>query len=321
MNLDTCLNHASSDAKEESYYEEIINTNNLNRLFLNGYIDSSARDVMSMTARAIETFRKESVGLCGGFGVGFPYHSIDSSGQVISNPEFVRYAADLDNKVYKEMAHSALWPCVSCQSESGFNPSVCVGCEETEIKPRTVMKTMPDIDMFIIVDTADEETRNNLWRKAQESGCMQSDFDVVGAMRRIRHVLTEFSNSACSQEFLPLDLHVISKNDFLRACYDMESGKLDISPEVRSMYAKWKNNKDIDFWFDFVFSMLPYEDGMDNQVLQATRAARKGIASYYSTERIVNITEQKSQRARTLLQHPPMRAILETKVDTWRAIS
>lgn len=301
-----------------SAYPDVIRTNELNRQYLGGEIDSSANGIFSMTTNILEVFKGSSVGLCGGFGVGFPYHSIGEDGQVNANPEFARYTARLDEEVRQEMAHRAIWPCVGCQSQSTFLPDACNGCSLTAIKPRVVMRAMPDIDMFMAVESADESALKAIWEVAQDNGCTQSDFDAFGAVMKAHHVLTSFRDGVDPRSFLPLDLHVIAKDDMILACKDIGEGKTEAEPNIWSMYANWKNNKSIDFWFDFVFSMTPHTEYVDEELLEAVYSARKGLTSHYSTEQIIHITQQKSPRARVLLQHPATHATLKSRIDAWR---
>lgn len=119
--------------------------------------------------------------------------------------------------------------------------------------------------------------------------------------------------------YLPIDLHVIDKNDFIQACADIGDGKLT-HPTIWSMYAEWKNNKSIDFWFDFVFSMTPYPRVTDTEILDAIDEARSRLTRCYSVDQLADIVMKRSYRARQLLQHEPTMEALREKLSSWQQI-
>lgn len=217
------------------------------------------------------------------------------------------------------MAVRALWPCPGCQLGTDFTPSQCADCNITPLKPRTIMKVMPDMDTFVICDENDKKTRDAIWSVAQDKGFTQSDFNTNESLTRIEGVLDAWAEGRKPASYLPIDLHVIDKNDFIQACADIGDGKLT-HPTIWSMYAEWKNNKSIDFWFDFVFSMTPYSRVTDTEILDAIDEARSRLTRCYSVDQLVDIVMKRSYRARQLLQHEPTMEALREKLSSWQQI-
>ena len=217
------------------------------------------------------------------------------------------------------MAVRALWPCPSCQLGADFTPSQCVDCNITPLKPRTIIKVMPDMDTFVICDENDKKTRDAICSVAQDKGFTQSDFNTNESLTRIEGALDAWAEGRKPASYLPIDLHVIDKNDFIQACADIGDGKLT-HPTIWSMYAEWKNNKSIDFWFDFVFSMTPYPRVTDTEILDAIDEARSRLTRCYSVDQLVDIVMKQSYRARQLLQYEPTMEALREKLSSWQQI-
>ena len=298
----------------------ILRVNQKNADYLSGAIDPFGEGIRNMATCALREIRRDVDGFCGGYGTGFPYHSSGKNHQVIKDqPEFTRYTGELSNLIRREMAVRALWPCPSCQLGADFTPSQCVDCNITPLKPRTIIKVMPDMDTFVICDENDKKTRDAIWSVAQDKGFTQSDFNTNESLTRIEGALDAWAEGRKPASYLPIDLHVIDKNDFIQACADIGDGKLT-HPTRWSMYAEWKNNKSIDFWFDFVFSMTPYPRVTDTEILDAIDEARSRLTRCYSVDQLVDIVMKQSYRARQLLQYEPTMEALREKLSSWQQI-
>ena len=81
-----------------------------------------------------------------------------------------------------------------------------------------------------------------------------------------------------------------------------------------------KNNKSIDFWFDFVFSMTPYSRVTDTEILDAVDEARSRLTRCYSVDQLVDIVMKRSYRARQLLQYESTMEALREKLSSWQQI-
>lgn len=308
----------SEAAPKELALLQVIDTNRMNQRLLMGDIDPESIGLRRMTGKIFEVMQNSLDGFAGGFGIGFPYHSMGEGNRTIPNPEFARYTSALHNRLEAELVGDNTWPCVSCQENSDYNPAMCRNCTLTGLKPRDVMKALPDIDTLIVMDQVNQETLSSIWRLAKESGFTQSDFSVADSISRVNNVLSSFELGEEPDSFLPIDLHVISKQDFLKACREISTGKTSLNTEIWSMYADWKLNEDIDFWFDFIFSATPYEETMADNVYEAVVEARKAVAESLTNYDILRYVTEKSHRANVLLGNLATREAFHRRIDRWR---
>lgn len=300
-------------------YEGALRVNGKNRDYLAGKVDRYGHGIKEMTKKVLSHLKDADLGLVGGYNTGFPFHSLSADGTVIRHhPEYAHYTGELAKQIKRAMAGSVLWPCMPCQQRPEYTPADCADCQLSEVKPRTVMKAMPDVDIFVVLERVDQGVLDRVWNVAQEKGCTQSDFDLNYSLLRIEEVMDSWREGRSPQHFLPIDLHVISQDDFLQACEQLRQGENVATPQIWSMYAEWKQNKGIDWWFDFVFSMTPEETHMDNALAVAVREARHGLTEHYSVDQLVDMVRQRSHRARQLLLHPESEATLRERVARWR---
>lgn len=298
-------------------YPDISSVLELNKSYLLGQLDKDASQTVKMTERVFEILQKKVPGFCGGFGIGFPYHSLGKDG-IVSQPEFDRYHRQVNMDIARAALMHPTWECGRCQQSDHFCPSMCGDCTISSLKPRRIMKAASDLDTFVIIDNVDDTTLDTVWSVAQQEGFTQSDNDTVGSLRRVQTVLESFSQGEQPAEYLPIDLHVIPKNDFIQMCEDMSSGALAVSPTVWSMYAKWKKNVDIDVWFDMVFSSRLFPESAEPCIKTKYSEAMAGLVAHHETDFLIERVAERSVRASVLLQEPNARTILEERLNSWK---
>ena len=304
----------------QSDWSNLLSANELNEKYLAGYIDPGAEGISEMAGRVVDTLCGESLGrIRGGFGVGYPYHSLSGDRKVVQDhPEFREYLSEFKLRVEREMSRSAVWPCVDCQGEGDYSPQNCGDCTLTSLSPRDVARALPDIDMFVVVDKIDDEIRGLVWNSAKVGGFSQSDFNIHEATSKSVDVLSALSEGKAPEKFLPVDLHLISEEDYVNSCHEIAEGVITTQPEIYSMYSKWSRNNKIDFWFDFVFSLSGVGKSTVPNITEATQLAREGVVSRYSNNEIVEIVISKSPRAARVLADKRSLTILEDKLERWR---
>lgn len=301
-------------------YEDICDVMDLNRNYLLGSLDKDACQTVKMTERVFAVLRERVPGFCGGFGIGFPYHSLGKDG-IAFQPEFDRYHRQVNMDIARAALMHPVWECGSCQQSDHFDPDMCSECTISSLKPRRIMKAASDLDTFVVIDEVDQLTLDTIWQVAQQEGFSQSDHDTVGSLKRVQTVLQSFSDGQQPDEYLPIDLHVMSKEDFIQMCDDISTGALAVSPTIWSMYAKWKKNVDIDVWFDMVFSSRLFTESTDQDITLKYTDAMSGLAARYDTNFLIDRVAERSVRASVLLQEPEARNILEGRINSWRNLN
>lgn len=307
--FDTAPNFDASIA-----YENIRGLAEQNRGYLRGQLDDQCLKTVELSRFAVEMLKDNVPGVLGGMCVGFPFHSQNASGEIVPNPEFDRYSGDLIRTINlsEAMSARAIWACGSCQMRDEFSPQQCAPCSEP-LKPRTIMKAMPDVDMFLMVEDVSPDILTQIERVARTYGFAQSDHSAAETLSRIQRSFDQ------SGEFrLPFDLHVIDKGSYMNSMELISRGSTFLNPQIVSMYYTWKENKDIDFWFDFVFSGQTISNDLPDDMADATIRARAALVNRYANEYIINIICSKSSRAKKLLEHSPTRQLLIEKLDRWR---
>jgi len=301
-------------------YDRLAEVAESNRRYLGGEYDGSGAMTADILWRVQEELRQRVPQVRGGFGVGFPFHSTTSSGELVANPEFDSYNLGFIDTITKakQLSRTALWECSPCQTEADFTPTSCSDCTLTTLKPREVMKAMPDVDMFIVCEDISPATLATIQDAAIEGGFTQSDFDATGAIKRIGSILDSFADSAKPADYFPVDIHAVQEKPMIEALQDIAKGETDITIPIRSMYAGWKRNEKIDFWFDFVFSGTFSPDACSEEVMQAVTQERNGLTEQYSNEAIESLVRQKSLRADVLLDYSDTRQVFLDKIDSWK---
>jgi len=303
---------------EFAYYDSLVNVVNKNKQYLSGEIDKNSSQTINMTWDVLGTLRENIPEIRGGFGVGFPFHSISKSGELVTNPEFSNYSDKLIRTIELERSIGRrVWKCCQCQKDSMYHHEKCKECVDEVIKPRDVMKVMPDIDLFIISNDVTPDTLDEIQAVANDHYFHQSDHDPIEALQRIGQVFEDFSLSD-ARTYFPTDMHVISKADFFLALDEISNGNLAPNVGMYSMYYSWVQNPKIDFWFDFVFSGTFNADICDSEIMSSVRIARKKLATKISEQSIIDIIKMKSQRATVLLNHEPTCNIFSEKIRSWK---
>ena len=290
---------------------------NKNKLYLENKVDIDAKETIGVAWNIIEVLRDDIPEIKGGFGVGFPFHSLNQFCELITNPEFSRYVDVFIDKIEtaKKIGQVA-WACLSCQEFESHHPKNCIDCNQTYIKPRDVMKVMPDIDLFLIA----ENTTPSLLKKVQdtlkENSFHQSDISARETLNRIDVAFDNIENGGDEIKF-PGDVHVISIDDYVFAMDKLKDGIVDIDVDIYSLHYQWVLNKDIDLAFDIMFSSTFNDAICEPGIKEASDKAKSGLAKKYSEAAILDIVKQKSRRAEALLSHEPTLAVFLERIHSW----
>lgn len=306
--------------REDVTYDRLIEITQKNQRYLSGEIDNNGEHTTQMAWNVIKSLQKHTSNVVGGFGVGFPFHSLSSENGIVGNPEFVRYTDSFLEKIELEKKlGSVAWLCARCHEDSYFNPDYCSQCNLSTIKPREVMKVMPDIDMFIIVDEVSTQSMDDIQDISKNYSFHQSDHSLIDSLERIDSVFDHIENDSLASH-LPTDLHVISKEDFFYALDELCKGNIDPDVDIYSMYYSWKLNKKISFGFDFLFSGTFNEELCEPDIIEHVNIARKKMVENFSEQEILNIVSKRNKRAEVLLEYGPTRDIFLEKIRGWNTL-
>ena len=140
--------------------------------YLDGEIPGAIDDTVRLAKEILTVLCSDVDGVTGGFGVGFPFHSVDREGNVARNPEFSDYNQRLLAKIALSAGESPspTWDCSGLFGSDRHTTSDCKKCPITTLKPRDVLKALPDIDLFVIATDNDQSTRDQIQTVANQGG-------------------------------------------------------------------------------------------------------------------------------------------------------
>ncbi|MDK2899236.1 MAG: hypothetical protein PWQ10_423 [Patescibacteria group bacterium] len=288
-----------------------------NKLYLNNEIDVDGRYTIDVAWNIIKTLKDNTSEIKGGFGVGFPFHSLDQSGKLITNPEFSRYIDEFSKKIETSRSLGCTaWNCFSCQVNENYTPDNCKGCDQVYVKPRDVMKVMPDIDVFLIADEITPDLLRRIQYISKEYGFQQSDINAYETLCRTHQAFENIEDGRGNVN-LPGDMHIISMEDYIYAMDLLSNGVIDIDIDVYSLHHQWVLNNKIDFAFDFMFSSTFNDNVCDSGIKELADAIKSDLANKYSENDILDIVRSKSKRAEVLLSYKPSLDIFIERVRSW----
>jgi hypothetical protein len=289
-----------------------------NKHYLNNELDPNCKRTIETVWNDINTLKENVPGVIEGFGLGFPFHSLNRKGELIVNPEFSEYSNNFIDKISisKSLGQEA-WKCFQCQNSSEYDPALCKTCQETIIKPRDVMRVMPDIDIFLITEDTSPATLDEIQAVANEQSFHQSDKNAYETLQRID---ASFGNIKKGEDnvYFPCDMHAISRTDFINSMSSLSFGNLDISPDIHSLHYGWVVNKKLDFTFDIIFSSTFNDKTCDPEILEIVKRTQYEIADNHSNSDILDIVKKRSKRAGILLSYEPTKQAFIDKIESWR---
>jgi len=106
--------------------EALATVANKNKLYLENKVDLDAKETIGVAWNIIELLISNISEIKGGFGVGFPFHSLNQSGELVTNPEFSRYVdAFIDKIEIAKQIGQVAWACTTCQDYEDYEPKNC----------------------------------------------------------------------------------------------------------------------------------------------------------------------------------------------------
>ncbi len=282
-----------------------------------------AREVVDYMLReanqAAEALR-QTPGVVAVLGTGHPFYAIDVSGEPIEVAEIGDFLAMTRAKVQADAQRNHdKWPCTSCEIHRPKPDlkQLCKPCDLVQFRPRDLFKALPDLDLFVVVGEHSGETEARVEARMRSLGYQQSDISIAEGIRRSREVVGALVAGHVPREKLPIDIHLVSKEDFLAGMRRIVDGGKDVLIHERALRMGWGDEL-MNLAFDLTFSMT--EIGMyDLQFKQEFRHARRAIANAYSnpSEVLLDMARH-SPRAERLVRLEPVARALIGRVASWR---
>lgn len=211
------------------------------------------------------------------------------------------------------------WVCPSCQVENNLPDlkTICKGCSLTSLKPREVLKTIPDIDQISVIRSVDDKTLKLVEKSLKNAGYTQSDISILNSIQETLEVLRSFEENKKPTKKLPIDFHIISFDSFSEKLKLIEKGEKPFV-DVFSLRSGWVKY-DLPIWFDFIFSAK--EIGyVDPELLGLIKKVRKSIVTNFDVESIITDLAHFSPRAGRILEDENVKNILKEKLESWKKI-
>ena len=239
--------------------------------------------------------------------------------------EIERYTGTFLPLVEQDAARGyGAWVCGACQIDVELPDlkTKCKPCKQVDFKPRDAFKVLPDVDYWVIVDPVNGDTteaERMIEERTAAVGFYTSDKDIVGGIRKTVEVMDAFHEGSVPSTRLPIDLHVITKEQLM--------GQLAIIPDAivtgsevpitaRSLHVKWEDTDvPYDLKKDFVFSFTP-GDIQDPELAETIDATRIKVKEVVGDEagRVISSCSPKEARQ---LETPAILRNLKERILGW----
>lgn len=230
-------------------------------------------------------------GFHGVFGTGHPFYATDENGTVLAVEEIsrntLRAAESIEARTTPLLGK---WVCIACQRTTDLPDlkTTCKPCDLSTVKPRDVLKIIPDLDYWVIVDEVSPSTLAEIEERSHRAGFFQSDIDIYGALERCDSVMGDVLGKKPPTAHLPIDLHAITPDDLalgldqslakLQHLYNGLNAEATHSPfSPLSLHMRWERpDVAYDFTKDLLFSLTlrdasPSVEGLLHQAQQQVR--------------------------------------------------
>lgn len=212
----------------------------------------------------------------GVFGTGYPFYNTRQDGSLVTINEISRYLGELSGNIQQDnRSLLAKWACISCQRDNKLPDlkTFCKPCDIAPTKPRDIFKAIPDLDYWVVAESTDAYTLALIQQYAAREGFFPSDGDIGKSARYTKKAMDEVLATGTTQLKLPIDLHVITADEFdtaiksmadaLRTTYiateNIQGSYAPISP--MSLHVQWERpDEPYDFTKDFLLSLTLHPD-------------------------------------------------------------
>lgn len=270
----------------------------------------------------------------GSFGTGYPFYVLDKdlNGQLPVIQEQIRYNKELLNRA--RTTKTKKWTCEECLTRRRQNmpdlKQICKPCPnmEKELKPRKVINTLPDVDMWMICEDGKiEEAQEQLARLLARHNIFTSDVDPLKTIKDMTEIVQNIKDGIMPKKFLPIDAHIMEYSEMqelisqvpavLReARENKEKPYLPIHP--KSYRKIWQyDDEAYNFISDFLASFTEFD--VPNQLDQQIQFTRRAIAKEFTPRELYDFfLESTNDANRRRFSEQALRQRFFDRVTSWK---
>jgi len=245
-------------------------------------------------------------------GLGYPFYNIEYLGTE-SILEFEDYGYKQGLKLFQDKnLNPEGFICAKCQTINSLPDfkKYCGDCKLSTLKPRDIFKLLPDIDSLLVVPKLDDLVKLDIEETVKISGFNQSDVDILDAIRRSEGAFDQFEMKSEEAFSFPVDLHVVEKQELIRALKDLQAGNEKAVLNTRALWSDWVES-DLPFLLDFTFS-LTFTNIKDKEIENEIERTWGYIKSKYSLKEFLDkISEIDPKTVRKLKEKTIMENLIK----------
>lgn len=207
---------------------------------------------------------------------------------------------------------------------------ICKPCPnmEKELKPRKVINTLPDVDMWMICEDGKlEEAQEQLARLLARHNIFTSDVDPLKTIKDMTEIVQNIKDGIMPKKFLPIDAHIMEYSAMqelisqvpavLReARENKEKPYLPIHP--KSYRKIWQyDDEAYNFISDFLASFTEFD--VPNQLDQQIQFTRRIIAKQFTPHELYDFfLESTNDANRRRFGEQALRQSFFDRMTSWK---
>lgn len=315
MKIENFLNSKKDENKEISI-QEIVEVLELSKDAFNE--SNKFANYIEKELTIVSDILKKELGpsYLGSFGLGYPFYAKNKS-EFFKVDEINNFITKGVQEVIDKNKNTENWICPGCQTKNKPTDliSVCNNCKLVgeEIKPRKILATIPDLDMLVILNEADQATLEKVQGILHSKDYKQSDISIKDSFRNTKKVLEDLKNNKESTSKLPIDLHVLTGSQFKEIASRIAKGEKS-RIKCPALHMTWENH-DLQIWFDFVFSMK--EIDLTSELREVLLKSRKMLKESWGEDNLVDAIKNYYPRIQRIFETKEVEIALRDKIKTW----
>ncbi len=242
-------------------------------------------------------------GCNGTFGTGYPFYALGKNitGKLPVINEQIRYNNELSDAI--KNSNTLVWNCYNCLQKNGKNmpdlKQICKPCPNMNnaLKPRELLKRIPDIDMWMICDK-DKIclAKESLITQFKQNNMLTSDINPIQAIDNLIEIAENLKDNIMPKKLLPIDAHIIDNSTIYLLIEQVpevlkqanESGKIPYLPiHPLSYRKKWQyDDEAYNFIHDYLSSLTKFN--WDYSLENILSETRREISNRYTDDQLYN---------------------------------
>lgn len=287
------------------------------------------RTVHSQIAYLGEIMNQHVSEVSAGFSTGYPFYAVtEEQGQPVSVPEIRDFLGTVRRIILtdRNLSQDLPWACLVCE-QSKILPDFkteCKPCQNTELKPRTIMKALPDLDIELVCDDPTPSILASIKTVVENAGFYSSDVSIKKTMDLTFQFLSQVNSQSPTPPhkipMLPIDLHVWKHHDLMDSLDSIIQSKgrnSNVIIPTISLHKEWEKDE-INLWFD-LFQLTPYTKIDDARLNQQFCMARTTLANTWlpQFDHLITTITSLSERHHKLFQPAQLQSSLHQRLKRW----